>query len=142
MNPGHRDVVQQAGEHHLVGEAVVLREIGALQQVRRREVVEAAPEKVEQGRLVGQRRQAGVFAHEHAAAESVLAESAVPVGQVVEEGLADDSLAELLHLAVLEFVGALGHGGRVSHRDLPARQPFEARTGTRWRQRMPAARLY
>ena len=117
--PGHRDVVQQAGEHHLVGEPVLLREVRALQQMGRREVVEATPKEVEQGRLVGHRRQAGVFPHEHPAAESVLAESAFPVGQVVEERLADDALAELLHLTVFEFVGTLGHGGRVTHRDLP-----------------------
>ena len=90
------------------GKAVLLREVRALQQVGLGGDGEAAAEEIEQGRLFRQARQAGVLPHEHPAAERAVAEGALSVGEVIEERLADDALAELLHLVVLELVGALG----------------------------------
>ena len=59
-----RDVVQQAGQHHLLGQAALHRVPGALQQVHAG--AEAQLEEIDQCRLLRHRRQARVVDHQHA----------------------------------------------------------------------------
>ena len=102
--------MQQARHHHFLRQPVLLREVGALQQMlggRR----EAQIEEVEQCRPLGHLRQARVFAHQERLAGGhgePGTERTVAVGQIVEQRLGGDAIAELLNLLVLERVGALG----------------------------------
>src|SRR5437867_7377501 len=60
---GDRDVVQQAGEHELLGDAVLLRQPRALHEVVGR--AEAVLEEVEQRGPLGHPRQARILVHHH-----------------------------------------------------------------------------
>src|ERR1700736_1236568 len=110
---GHADVVQQAGEHHLLAHAVLARELGALEQVLGGG--EAAFEEVDQGRLVGHRRQPRVGTHQHVFGGIFLLQPRaalhldLAVGEIEQHRLGDDAL-ELLGHALLKLVGAFGQG--------------------------------
>src|SRR5665213_644927 len=111
-----RDVMQEARQYHFLFQAVLLGEVGALQEMLLRTAREAELEKIQQHRLLGHLGQARVLAHEELLSGSLAeGQGLLAIGQLEEQRFGDQAVAKLLHLAVLQFIRTFGKGQRFCH---------------------------
>ena len=108
-----RDVVEQAGQDHFFRQAIRLCKVGALQQVLLAAEDKAQLDEIHQRRFLGHLGKAWIVAHEQCLARSLAKPTVAPVrlfavAQLIKQRAGRNPIAQLHHLFMFEFVGALG----------------------------------